>query len=573
MAHLRESRGPTTYSIRRLTITYGVLLALIAACLLVFAMAMLDIVPSQNDDAHIVNISGRQRMLSQRLFKVLLQMSDEETAAGREKFREEIRELTGQWVTAQEYLSGTDPSHPAVRSDSIVTMIRMQEPYFRPMVATCERVVAGRHDDTLRVRQAIAVMEENEPSFLILQEQITNRFQYEADSRLQMLGAVATGSFIILFLLIVVEGFVVFRPMVGQIERYIATLTCANEELRAATEAKNLSEMNMRRLLSVYPDMTLVFDEKGTYTDIFTSSDHLLYRSRDFLLGKRLHDVFPPEQADSFLRAIATAIETLEPYTFTYVLSLPSGDVSFRATTTFFENGGGHHHAVMFIRDITKELEAENRELLYRQKLLQTIIETQESERLRIARDMHDGIGQMFAVLKLNVATLRREDEGELFDDVLESIDTIVNELRAIAWNLMPVSLERFGLASTLQSEAEILQRRFGIVVRYTAETLHERYPAAIEICIYRIAQELLANIIKHSRAHIASVTLTERQGMLRLEISDDGCGFEMSPQPNGYAGRGLISIQSRVLAFGGTVFFDSSKEAGSRACIEIPLP
>ncbi|MGE3800492.1 MAG: ATP-binding protein [Candidatus Kapaibacterium sp.] len=299
----------------------------------------------------------------------------------------------------------------------------------------------------------------------------------------------------------------------------------------------------------------------------------MLYLDRASLMGKSLHEVFPPEEADFFYGAIQTTFKTRETNSFTYSLDLPKGPIWFRGTLTFFENAGGDHHVVMFIRDITKEIEAEAKERQHQQKLLQTIIETQESERSRIASDMHDGIGQMFAVLKLNIARLKREEEKELFDDALDSIDTIAAELRLIARNLMPVSLQRFGLNATLGSESKILEQRFGIKIDCTTQTKRDRYSEAIEICIYRIAQELLVNIVKHSHAKNAKVCLLEtEENKLVLEISDDGRGFATHKRSMAGEGRGLMNIQSRVHAFGGSLRIDSSEDQGSNIRIEIPI-
>lgn len=562
-----------TSTIRRLRVTYIAALSLIAVCLMVFAGAMLNIIPSQNDDAHVVNISGRQRMLSQRLFKVLLLMSDERDSTSRRRYQAEIADLVIQWEEAHRYLRGGDSTRPLERSDTVARMLRDQDPHFQRMLASYRAIATAPRLDSSHMASAITTMKASTPVFLDYQERITNQFQREADQRLERLSVIAIGAFIVLFTLLIAEWLMVFRPMTGKIERYIASLTRANKELLEATRATDLSEQNMRRLLSVYPDLTIVFDENGVYTDIFTSSDHLLYRDRAQLIGRRLHDVFPPGQAEFFLGAIQTTLKTLEPHTFTYELPLADGAIPFRATTTFFDTVDGRRSVVMFVRNIASEVAAEERERRYQKQLLQTIIDTQESERARIAADMHDGIGQMFAVLKLNIASLKRDEDAEGFDDALVSIDTIVNEFRTIAWNLMPASLVRFGLASTLKGEAEVLQRKFGIQVEFQDETNSPRYPDAIEVCVFRIAQELLTNIARHSRATRATVRLIESNAVLTLDVEDNGCGFSPGALPEERAGRGLISIHSRIHAVGGTIDIHSSNETGTRIRVQIPVP
>lgn len=197
--------------------------------------------------------------------------------------------------------------------------------------------------------------------------------------------------------------------------------------------------------------------------------------------------------------------------------------------------------------------------------VLRKIIEAQELERSRIAKELHDGIVQDLTVLKMNA----RLGEGGLAYSFTGDLDKIIKELRELSYQMMPVALQQLGLEKALE---ELFFKSFtsnNIAYEFSCFDLDERLPEKIEVSLYRICQELINNTLKHAGATFVSVVLNKKQDYLSLVFEDNGKGFEIEKIKRGI---GLDSLSSRIEYIKGKIEFDSDENAGTRAFIRIPL-
>jgi signal transduction histidine kinase len=200
----------------------------------------------------------------------------------------------------------------------------------------------------------------------------------------------------------------------------------------------------------------------------------------------------------------------------------------------------------------------------------------EEKERKRVAQDLHDGMGSLLSTLKLNAESIDlsskklEKNEAIAYQNVLEMIDKACTELRNISHNLMPSSLEHFGLKITLESLIERINSNGGTHFSFQIFNLEEKIDAQIEINIYRIILELVNNIIKHAKAKKASIQLIFENQLIMLITEDDGIGFNYSNQK--VPGTGLLNIKSRTESMNGKINIDSKESRGTTIIIEIPI-
>jgi signal transduction histidine kinase len=191
------------------------------------------------------------------------------------------------------------------------------------------------------------------------------------------------------------------------------------------------------------------------------------------------------------------------------------------------------------------------------------LLEGQEEERERIAKELHDGIVQDLTVLKLD---LKRENNAE---HILSQVDTISKELRELSYQMMPVALRELGLIAALEQLFQRSLTQNGIGFEFEHFNYEQRLSEKIEVSVYRICQELLNNVLKHSKANRVHVVLRKNTTHLSLLFEDNGKGFDAE---NSSKGIGLNSLSSRVEFLKGNLEIDSNKEKGTTAYIRIPI-
>jgi signal transduction histidine kinase len=215
-----------------------------------------------------------------------------------------------------------------------------------------------------------------------------------------------------------------------------------------------------------------------------------------------------------------------------------------------------------------KEVNAHN-------KILQmnAMLQGQEAERIRIAKDLHDGLGALLSTVKFHFASVQKEinalAELKLYRKANDLLDSACTEVRRIAHNMMPDALSKLGLIQALEDLIEGLRLK-GHKVLLETINMDKPLPDDIELMVYRIIQELINNISRHADASKIMVQLSLHDQQLFISVEDDGLGFDIHMASEGI---GLKNLRSRVAYLGGTIEIESEPNIGTTTSIVIPLP
>lgn len=198
----------------------------------------------------------------------------------------------------------------------------------------------------------------------------------------------------------------------------------------------------------------------------------------------------------------------------------------------------------------------------------QSVIQGQEEERSRLARDLHDGVGGLLSGVKLSLSTMKgnvflSEENAQAVGLVINQLDQSIAELRRVSHNMMPEALIRFGLKEALENYCENLNLSGELKVRLQTYGMEKRMKQEKEIILYRIVQELLNNILKHAGAKNVLIQLTREGDRFNLTVEDDGKGFNIQ-EAEQKGGAGLANVRARVVYLEGTVDFQSVPGEGT---------
>lgn len=205
------------------------------------------------------------------------------------------------------------------------------------------------------------------------------------------------------------------------------------------------------------------------------------------------------------------------------------------------------------------------------------IVEAEERERIRLAKDLHDGVGPMLSLAKfqlenaMNQTQFNSIEQESLFKNANTMIDDAAREIRTVSHDLMPNALLMQGLVSAVREFVNRLSLTGKVKVSLDVANLEERLPQLTETVLYRVLQELVGNVVKHSAATNVQIQLVRHQKELTMMIEDDGKGFDTS-QISNFNGIGLKNIISRIDFLNGKVNFDSSPNSGTTVIVEVPL-
>ncbi len=201
----------------------------------------------------------------------------------------------------------------------------------------------------------------------------------------------------------------------------------------------------------------------------------------------------------------------------------------------------------------------------------QRALSAQESERLRIARGLHDEIGQTMTGVLLQLKRIADEAPSPLREELVETQEAIrvgLDEARRIARELRPDALEHLGLVSALTALATTFSERSGLQVERRFDSDLPRLEPEVELAVYRIAQESLTNVARHADASHVELELTHGSGSVVLRVLDDGRGMNGGGHPGG----GLRGMRERALMLGGALAIKASPAGGVEVRLEVPL-
>ena len=244
-----------------------------------------------------------------------------------------------------------------------------------------------------------------------------------------------------------------------------------------------------------------------------------------------------------------------------------------RSSRAQFDERGKMLRMVGMVADVTARVRAE-REL---SELGGRLIHAQEEERTRIARELHDDLGQRMTLLQINVERFK-QDTAELSSKARRELNNIAeltsecsSEIHEISHQLHPSRLETLGLVTTLGSFCKEFSLQHNLRVQFVHQDVPEKVPQDLSLCVFRVVQEALRNVVKHSRAAEVKVELIRSDDQIDLCISDAGAGFDPA-FANVDVGLGLISMRERLRLVGGHLSIESQVSHGTRIRARIPL-
>jgi signal transduction histidine kinase len=207
--------------------------------------------------------------------------------------------------------------------------------------------------------------------------------------------------------------------------------------------------------------------------------------------------------------------------------------------------------------------------------LSQQLVATQEEERRKLSRELHDHVGQMLTALRMEVGRVERARTthdarfGMAITECKTLVDTMLRSVRDLALGLRPSMLDDFGLQPALEWHIRDFRRRYNLRVDLSLHGDLSALPDQYRTCVYRVVQEALTNCVRHAHATRVEVTVSQADGRLNVSVADDGVGFDAGGRAEGL---GLLGIQERVRELHGTCTIRSSRETGTEVTIELPL-
>jgi two-component system sensor histidine kinase DegS len=227
--------------------------------------------------------------------------------------------------------------------------------------------------------------------------------------------------------------------------------------------------------------------------------------------------------------------------------------------------------------DRVQQIDYENLVQLQKDQASQ-IVEAQEEERKRIAKDIHDGIGQILTALKFSVESINlenRENSAKKLQDLKVVFSQLIKDVRAVTFSLTPPELSDHGIAPALKKMTEEISKLSGKNIFFENKTdFQKRFDSLTETNLYRVAQEAVNNSLKYANSTFVLVSVSHTKDLLSIVIDDNGAGFDVDAVENSEKGlgMGLFFMKERVNYVDGRLFVNSTKGEGTRITINIPL-
>ena len=361
-----------------------------------------------------------------------------------------------------------------------------------------------------------------------------------------------------------------------------------------AERALQESEETARALVNASRDRALLLDSKGNILSLNGTAAEALGKPRDELLGVMVFDLFPADIAGRREAYHEQVVATGAPVHYederdgrcldTHVYPIPDAN--------------GHISRVaLFSRDITERKRAEEELKRAREELKQysieleeqvrkrtleirrlsgRIMQSQENERAAIARELHDELGQVLTALRMDAVWLGKHlaEEDALAREraltMCELIDKTIDDVRGLAIRLRPGVLDDLGLVEALEWYTDEFKKRTNVTCSFSASSLPP-LPEHLATAAYRIAQEALTNVARHSSAGHVHVELAAEDGFLVLKVRDDGCGFDIHGK-EALEGLGLAGMKERAELLDGMLEIQSRPGKGTELRFQVPF-
>ena len=378
-----------------------------------------------------------------------------------------------------------------------------------------------------------------------------------------IVNSIIMGSIIIVLLLVLILSVTTKR-----VYRILNAIKKSNVKLKTTREALKQSEENFKTIFQNSSDEIFVSDFQTNIIEVNEQASKLLGYPREELLQMNLLDLKPPKHAELFLINRKTIIKN-GSFLFDSEYTTKDGDTIPVEINSRVLEFNGETVILSISRNLLKRKEMER-------KVLSAVIQTEEKERERFSKDMHDGIGPLLSTVKLYVNELGSPEIGnkekkEFVIQVNKMLDDAVNSIREISNNLMPRVIHEYGLVKALEAFCTKVNQTGKIHIDFNAKGIEPSLDKNIQLILFRVISELLTNTIKHAKSQNAYIELNKTDDNISLVFTDDGIGFNSKEvMAKKGSGIGLKSIVSRIKSINGSCEIISNEGEGFRIVIDI---
>jgi PAS domain S-box-containing protein len=350
-----------------------------------------------------------------------------------------------------------------------------------------------------------------------------------------------------------------------EVDAFIAGVNMLGEELKETTISRNY----FNDIFNSVSDMVFILDHRRQITNINKAVTDRLGFSLQVLKGKIINDIV---SASAFTEDILFTKETKKKNTVilaeTVCITKSHRKIPVLLTVAGFKIKENKNPGfIVTAKDITNKKEAEN-------LIIRTITETQEKERQRFAKDVHDSLGQQLSAIKFYISTIGSLTNDSKLTEILNKANNALldvhSNVRSICFNLMPQTLESFGLVKAVTELCNQMAVPGHLSFIITGDKQFLLDNKSIEITIFRIIQEFINNALKHGKASHVFINFKKHKTNLKIVLKDNGIGFKLFDKKE--TGMGLRNVQSRIASYNGEIKIISSPGNGTKYEIMIPL-
>jgi len=559
----------------------------------------------QESDSTVINIAGRQRMLSQKLAKNVVSLASAKNTEEQLVITHNLKETLYLWEFSHNALQrGNDSLRlPNTNSPAITLKFKALNPVFDTIAKASKSIIAKVENNSRSTANSyledIGIVKANEANFLHQMDAIVNQYDAEAEEKVAWLRTLEFWLTILTLAILLGEFLFIFWPAAKSVRYTLADLLSAEKKAKQmAFDADELSvakEKSIKELraLSRAMDDTLLFARilpngsivhmGNKFSRLFTFSkfnDATLFStvlSPDEKEQLAIEDIINKHKKKGWQGEVKATTKTGES------IWLEMAVIPYSPTDEKSE-------LLIIASEITKRKEAQLEidrltaqsfeEKINQQKIISSkIIENQEKEQNRIAKDVHDGIGQMLTGLKYNLESIDTTNIEKATSKIehLKALTTdIIKGVRTATFNLTPPELTDHGIAPALTKLTQELAKLTGKeIILFNKSDFNQRLDSLTEINMYRITQEAINNAIKYAASTHIIVSLSHSKNMLSIVVDDNGKGFNPDKVKNiktGEGGMGLTFMQERIKYIDGRLFLTSEVGKGTRVTLNIPL-
>jgi len=555
----------------------------------------------QLSDSKIINISGKQRMLSQKIVKEILILHYVSDTPSQKQISH-LKNVLSLWKTSHYALeNGSDKlSFPKEKSEALSQLYAEIKPSFSNISESTNSYLFNLEQKNIAENQKLVqIILNNEDAFLSKMNQIVSQYDLEAHEKVTEQRKIEYWIFAFTLFVLLLEFFFIFRPTNKKIEKLIAKLLSSQKKaLKLAYDTEIISEIkenSVKELKSLNYAMenTLLYCRIAPDGSIIHIGEKFakLINYTKFSSNKKFSEVLTTDEKEQLNidRIIFEKqrsgwqgeIKIINKEAQTIWLDLSMVPVTIKKDEL---------ELLIVCFNITERKKAQREverlnienstEKINQQKIISSkIVENQENEQNRIAKEIHDGIGQMLTGLKFSLESINLDDKEKAAQKIeyLKKLSLdIIKGVRTATFNLMPPELSDHGIVSSLAKLTQELSKLTGKeILFYNKTDFNQRLDSLIEINIYRLTQEAINNAIKYAESSHIIVQLSHSDTLLSVIVDDNGKGFDIQSvdkKRNSESGMGLLFMKERIQYINGRVFIKSIPDEGTRITFNIPI-